>query len=866
MASSTRKSWKLQEFVAHSSMVNCLSLGHKSGRVMVTGGDDKKVNLWAVGKQNCIMSLSGHTTPVECVRFGQTEDLVCAGSQTGALKIWDLEHAKLSRTLTGHKSGIRCIDFHPYGELVTSGSTDTAIKLWDIRRKGCIFTYKGHNRTVNSLKFSPDGQWIASAGEEGMVKLWDLRAGRQLKEFSGHRGSATTVEFHPHEFLLASGSVDRIVHFWDLESFQLVSSSEQNNSAIRCLFFSSGGECLYVGSQDVLKVYAWEPARTLDTIPTGWGKVQDIAIAQNQLIGASCHMSSVVLYVCDIKKPVPGGDLSGGLSFSHGNSLRKSFSKEKPPDLKKHTLNVKTIEEVNDKSGTDPEDEVTYAEIPNVSDYQDIFQPNRSLSRTPPPEKEFLDPQEIDPAQPQILRNLSSSMLDLNNEEADDESKSKSLPPPPVSTLTKSLPVRVHPIKSSPPLHRNVITSTSQIKANLQANSLAGNRNSKNLVPIPPMRQSITPLPGKKSIPSVTNSLHTIGSSQPLGPQRSNSTLTPRVAPMAAVAPVIDDAKLKSRVPSPDSPKQYLKRQSSCKEGEQGYESDYPVQINNIRHSPSDPALNRPSTAQSRTSIGRNFVNSSPLSARNISTTRKTNKAQVAPNQKTDTRIAQLRPTINNVEKEEFVPMTANRPYGLDMETFLPNNYKETSALVYSQVGVLAEMSEAEVLSSMMRGHESMMAVLTNRHRSLQIIYSLWHNKDLKSAIDSAVAMNDLSVIVDLLGILTLKSSIWNLDLCNSFLIPIKDLLQSKYEMYVTVGCSALRLILRNFAPVIKSNVEAPLHTIGVDVSREERYHKCHSCYEKLMTIRSVILKKIALPGKLGASFRELDELMKTIE
>lgn len=47
-------------------------------------------------------------------------------------------------------------------------------------------------------------------------------------------------------------------------------------------------------------------------------------------------------------------------------------------------------------------------------------------------------------------------------------------------------------------------------------------------------------------------------------------------------------------------------------------------------------------------------------------------------------------------------------------------------------MGVLNEMSEAEVLNSMMRGYESMMAVLTNRHRSLQIIYSLWHNKDLK--------------------------------------------------------------------------------------------------------------------------------------
>lgn len=44
-----------EEFVAHTPNVNCLALGHKSGRVLVTGGDDKKVNLWAVGKQSCII-------------------------------------------------------------------------------------------------------------------------------------------------------------------------------------------------------------------------------------------------------------------------------------------------------------------------------------------------------------------------------------------------------------------------------------------------------------------------------------------------------------------------------------------------------------------------------------------------------------------------------------------------------------------------------------------------------------------------------------------------------------------------------------------------------------------------------------------
>jgi WD40 repeat protein len=44
-----------EEFSAHGANVNCLALGSKSGRVLVTGGDDKKVNLWAIGKPSCIM-------------------------------------------------------------------------------------------------------------------------------------------------------------------------------------------------------------------------------------------------------------------------------------------------------------------------------------------------------------------------------------------------------------------------------------------------------------------------------------------------------------------------------------------------------------------------------------------------------------------------------------------------------------------------------------------------------------------------------------------------------------------------------------------------------------------------------------------
>lgn len=60
------------------------------------------------------------------------------------------------------------------------------------------------------------------------------------------------------------------------------------------------------------------------------------------------------------------------------------------------------------------------------------------------------------------------------------------------------------------------------------------------------------------------------------------------------------------------------------------------------------------------------------------------------------------------------------------------NNYSGPTTLGYSQMRVLTEMSEAEVLNSIMRGHDTTMTVLTSRHRSLQIISSVWTKKDLK--------------------------------------------------------------------------------------------------------------------------------------
>jgi WD40 repeat protein len=172
MASSKASgAFKFQEFAAHTSAVRCAAIGRKSNQVIATGGEDRKVNVWAVGKPQPVLRLTGHTSSVECVAFDAEEEVsiskcsailffnsiielmmsqvIVAGNQSGTVKLWDLEQAKVIRTLLGHRAPCISVEFHPYGDFFASGSLDTNLKIWDIRRKSCIQTYKGHSQGVS---------------------------------------------------------------------------------------------------------------------------------------------------------------------------------------------------------------------------------------------------------------------------------------------------------------------------------------------------------------------------------------------------------------------------------------------------------------------------------------------------------------------------------------------------------------------------------------------------------------------------------------------------------------------------------------------------------------------------------------------
>ncbi|KAG2455090.1 hypothetical protein HYH02_000910 [Chlamydomonas schloesseri] len=301
---------KLVEFAAHAGDVRCVRIGRKTAGVLVTGGDDKKVNVWALGKTTASFSLTGHQSSVESVSFDNDEMVVAAGGSNGSIKVFELQTGKVTKSLSGHKSNVMCLAWHPYDSTIISGSMDTNVKLWNLRDKEAVMTFKGHNAGVTHVRYSPDGNWVASASGDGAVKIWDVRQGRLLQDLCPPtKYEITGVEFSPTEYLMATSSRDKLVRFWDLETFACIDQTTPEATPVRNICFYNDGRTLFSAVQDGCRVWNVDPTQQQDYVDVPWYRVADLAISTirgtQRLIGCSFNSTMVGLFYIVLKNVRP---------------------------------------------------------------------------------------------------------------------------------------------------------------------------------------------------------------------------------------------------------------------------------------------------------------------------------------------------------------------------------------------------------------------------------------------------------------------------------------------------------------------------------------------------------------------------------
>ena len=172
----------------------------------------------------------GHTNWVRTARFSPDSRLAVSGGDDKSVRIWDVGRSESIGTYNDMEGGINSTAFHPDGTCVAAGSADRTVKLWDLRSQALLQHYPAHADSVTNISFHESGNYLLSSGIEGALKIWDLREGQLLYTLHGHQGACTASAFAPTGSFFASGGVDKMVMVWKSSLNNIVGSSAPTES------------------------------------------------------------------------------------------------------------------------------------------------------------------------------------------------------------------------------------------------------------------------------------------------------------------------------------------------------------------------------------------------------------------------------------------------------------------------------------------------------------------------------------------------------------------------------------------------------------------------------------------------------------
>ena len=165
-------------------------------------------------------TLDGYRNRLVCVEISPDGKLIATGGDERKIRIWDAASGKNIRTLSGHSRTVEDLDFDPMGGRIVSGSWDQTIKIWNVQSGALEKSFNPQQKGVMCVRFSPDGKTIASGGADHSIKLFDAGSGRQLEKLSGHRIRVSDIEFSPNNETLVSIDSYGETMIWDLEIAQ----------------------------------------------------------------------------------------------------------------------------------------------------------------------------------------------------------------------------------------------------------------------------------------------------------------------------------------------------------------------------------------------------------------------------------------------------------------------------------------------------------------------------------------------------------------------------------------------------------------------------------------------------------------------
>ncbi|CAA3014254.1 transcriptional corepressor LEUNIG isoform X1 [Olea europaea subsp. europaea] len=282
---------------ASANKVACCHFS-SDGKLLATGGHDKKVVLWCTENLKPKTALEEHSLIITDVRFSPSIARLATSSFDKTVRVWDADNPAFSlRTFTGHSSGVMSLDFHPNKEdLICSCDSDGEIRFWSINNGSCTRVSKGGTAQV---RFQPRlGRYLAAAAEN-VVSILDAETLACLYSIKGHTTRIYSICWDPSGELLASVSEDS-VRVWTLrsgsESDCLHELSCNGNKFHSCVFHPTYPSLLVIGCYQSVELWNMSEKRTM-TLSAHEGLIASLAASTaSGLVASASHDKIVKLW------------------------------------------------------------------------------------------------------------------------------------------------------------------------------------------------------------------------------------------------------------------------------------------------------------------------------------------------------------------------------------------------------------------------------------------------------------------------------------------------------------------------------------------------------------------------------------------
>ncbi|XP_043840432.1 telomerase protein component 1 [Dromiciops gliroides] len=221
-----QKGARLATFPAHQGYV-ASALFLKSGRQLLTAGEDGKVQVWSgfLGRPKGALG-SLPLSPALSVAISPDRSYVAVGYRTNGIRIYGISSGTEEHQCPVSDVAVSALAWLNH-KILVSGREDGTLWCWvlgDVAPR-CLWLLPAHQKAILGLATSQE--LFASASEDFTVRLWSLpfliqpemaEAFHPGVELCGHTGPVTCCSFSPDGDILATGSRDQSLLCWDVRT------------------------------------------------------------------------------------------------------------------------------------------------------------------------------------------------------------------------------------------------------------------------------------------------------------------------------------------------------------------------------------------------------------------------------------------------------------------------------------------------------------------------------------------------------------------------------------------------------------------------------------------------------------------------